>query len=310
MVITPDDKVGISGGHGSQGSISKGATLSRGNDTTLWVWSFRNGKYLRILKGHTANIEVICFTPDGKKIISSSEDATLRIWDIRSGDCLKILKGHTCQIWGASITPDGKSIISGGLQDKTLRVWDIESGECIAIYQIRTGLTSISEITSIGHFAYGTLEGEVNILRLCNFPIKFPIVTPTRIWLYGKDGNHGVWEENITAICQWCGGRFPVSEEIFEAIKDKKLSPIQSPCLDLPEEAWDDQKLLSECPLCHLPLKFNPFIVDNKGRVPTKSGEEKTLQLSPSGKRICPRCKLESEKDASFCKWCKLPFKA
>lgn len=40
------------------------------------------------------------------------------------------------------------------------------------------------------------------------------------------------------------------------------------PCLNLPVEAWDEPRLLSECPLCHAPLKFNPFVVDNRDRYP------------------------------------------
>ena len=44
------------------------------------------------------------------------------------------------------------------------------------------------------------------------------------------------------------------------------LSPDQSPCLELPDKAWDEPRLLSECPLCRKPLRFNPFIVDNRGR--------------------------------------------
>jgi hypothetical protein len=34
--------------------------------------------------------------------------------------------------------------------------------------------------------------------------------------------------------------------------------------LELPDEAWEEPKLLSECPKCGGKLKFNPFIVDNK----------------------------------------------
>ncbi len=36
--------------------------------------------------------------------------------------------------------------------------------------------------------------------------------------------------------------------------------------LELPSAAWDESQLLSECPLCRQPLKFNPFIVDNLER--------------------------------------------
>lgn len=68
----------------------------------------------------------------------------------------------------------------------------------------------------------------------------------------------------------WCGQRLPVSRKILDVIREisrnANLSPDQSPCLELPDEAWGEPRLLSECPLCHKPLKFNPFIVDNRGK--------------------------------------------
>lgn len=48
--------------------------------------------------------------------------------------------------------------------------------------------------------------------------------------------------------------------------RNANLTDNQSPCLDLPAEAWDEPQLLSACPLCRQPLKFNPFVVDNRGR--------------------------------------------
>ena len=37
-----------------------------------------------------------------------------------------------------------------------------------------------------------------------------------------------------------------------------------APYLQLPAQAWEDPRLLSECPHCRQPLRFNPFIVDNR----------------------------------------------
>lgn len=112
--------------------------------------------------------------------------------------------------------------------------------------------------------------GEVILLSSLNFPMESPVATPVRIWLHGENENDGHWDDNITAVCQWCGQRFPVADEILNVIaaiaRDARLSPDQSPCLELPDEAWEEPKLVSECPMCHSPLKFNPFIVDNMGR--------------------------------------------
>jgi hypothetical protein len=49
--------------------------------------------------------------------------------------------------------------------------------------------------------------------------------------------------------------------ETIETITKKAgLKPDQSPCLELPDEAWEDPGLLGNCPRCGAELKFNPFI--------------------------------------------------
>ena len=48
--------------------------------------------------------------------------------------------------------------------------------------------------------------------------------------------------------------------------RNAHLADDQSPCLDLPAEAWDELGPRSVCPRCRQPLKFNPFVVDNRER--------------------------------------------
>ena len=227
---------------------------------------------LKTLEGHTHSVNSVSITPDGKKAVSGG-DTTLRFWDVESGKCLKILEGHTNSVMSVSITPDGKKALSGSY-DNTLRLWDLESGKCLAIYQARGEITLVSEIRAGRYFVCGTYEGEVMIFTLRNFPIEPPIVTPIRIWHYGNKTrlfrNNGSWEDSIKALCLWCGQRFPVSREILNVITaiacGNNLSSHQSPCIELPTKVWEDPRLLSECPLCHKQLRFNPFIVGNRGR--------------------------------------------
>jgi hypothetical protein len=71
-------------------------------------------------------------------------------------------------------------------------------------------------------------------------------------------------------ICLWCGKRAAVSPRVRDQLvliaDHSRLSSRQSPCLNLPSEAWEDPRLLSECAQCHQPVRFNPFIVDNRDR--------------------------------------------
>jgi len=100
------------------------------------------------LKGHTANINSVVMTLDGKKIVSASGDKTIRIWD-NSGEELAVLTGHENYISSVAITPDGKKIISGS-GDKTIRVWDIISGKELAVLKGHNGDISAVAITPDG----------------------------------------------------------------------------------------------------------------------------------------------------------------
>ena len=76
--------------------------------------------------GHTGCVVSVSFSPDGKRIVSSSYDNTLKIWDAHTGQETFTLKGHKREVVSVNFSPDGKRIVSGCV-DNTLKVWDISS---------------------------------------------------------------------------------------------------------------------------------------------------------------------------------------
>ncbi len=73
--------------------------------------------------GHTSDIMDVMFTPDGKRLISSSADNTVRIWDVSTGQSLQVLRlpvsvfdragpgqsGHAC-----ALSADGRLLAMAG----------------------------------------------------------------------------------------------------------------------------------------------------------------------------------------------------
>jgi len=249
--VTPDGQCAVSGSR----------------DHTVRVWSLATGHCLQTLEGHTDEVRSVSVTPDDRRAVSGSLDGIVQVWDLERGVCLHTFEGHKYRITSASFTPDGRYAVSSSAD---VRVWDLTNEACICIYQPRSRVTSISTIPPRKHFVCSTITGEVLFLTLRNVPIDPPVITPCRLWLYGESGNAGQWDAHLTTVCLVCGTRFLVAANLLDVIssitRNANLSDDQSPCLDLPAEAWDEPKLLSKCPLCRQPLKFNPFVVDNRGR--------------------------------------------
>jgi WD40 repeat protein len=124
--LVPNEDVGWSGGaFNPDGTkvVSWGTTSA-----ALYVWEAATGRQLLKLEGHKEVILCGSFSPDGKRILSSSGDRTLRVWDAATGKELLVLEGHADGWCGGRFSPDGKRIVSSGA-DQTLRGWDAATGK-------------------------------------------------------------------------------------------------------------------------------------------------------------------------------------
>ena len=88
---------------------------------------------LGMAQGHTASINIVTVTPDGRYTISASAGGlrnagTLKVWDLERGALVNTLVGQKNAIFTAVVTPDGKRVVSGA-GDSTVFVWDLQRGK-------------------------------------------------------------------------------------------------------------------------------------------------------------------------------------
>ena len=106
------------------------------SDNKIHIWEF-NGlagiyvgaehRLITELEGHSKNISSMCFTTDGKFLLSGSIDNTLKLWHIETGDLVKEFNQHiTNSVYSISISSEGKAIISSPSEVGGIQVYDIQ----------------------------------------------------------------------------------------------------------------------------------------------------------------------------------------
>jgi WD40 repeat protein len=90
--------------------------------------SARRTKEDSTLKGHTAGVTAVAFSPDSGTLASASMDKTIKLWNVRTGELQKTLTGHSEAVSCIAFSPDGKTLASGS-HDSDVRLWNVDTGE-------------------------------------------------------------------------------------------------------------------------------------------------------------------------------------
>ncbi|MCC6550734.1 MAG: caspase family protein, partial [Ignavibacteriaceae bacterium] len=121
---------------------------------------------LRVQQGHSNWVTSVCFSSDGKYLISASSDKTAKIFETSSGKLLRTLEGLDDNVEAVAISPEGKYIVTSG-GDKTIRIWETVSGKQLKTLNVEW---SVSSISISGDSKYLVSSGLYEKTKVWQFP--------------------------------------------------------------------------------------------------------------------------------------------
>ncbi|MYF56314.1 T9SS type A sorting domain-containing protein [Candidatus Poribacteria bacterium] len=132
------------------------------------MWNTKTGENIKTLKGHTASVVSIAFSPNGQTLASGSKDSTIRLWNITTGRLIGRLANVHPWVNSVSFSPDGQTLASGSTDD-TIRLWNTKTGEHIKTLKGHTDWFNTGGVRSVAFspdgqtLASASSDGTINL---------------------------------------------------------------------------------------------------------------------------------------------------
>jgi WD40 repeat protein len=95
----------------------------------VWLWRVGDWELVRILAGHTCDMNGMAFSSDGETLASAAEDDTVRLWRVSDGELLNTLE-HDSGVLGVAFSPEG-ALLASASYDWSVQLWAVPRGELL-----------------------------------------------------------------------------------------------------------------------------------------------------------------------------------
>lgn len=92
------------------------------DDFVIHVFDIDTQVCVRRLNGHTASINDLCFSSDGRWIVSASSDASMRVWDLPTGHCVDWVS-MASPVVSLSMSPRGDFLATAHVDSRGIFLW-------------------------------------------------------------------------------------------------------------------------------------------------------------------------------------------
>src|SRR6266581_3722232 len=121
------------------------------------------GMLLYTYRGHSALVNAVAWSSDGKRIASGGDDRTVQVWDAADGGHAFTYRGHSDVVDTVAWSSDGKRIASASY-DQTVQVWDAADGGHAFTYQGHSNLVEAVVWSPDGkHIASASFDKTVQV---------------------------------------------------------------------------------------------------------------------------------------------------
>ncbi len=106
-------------------------------DSSVKLWDVNTGAVLTTFEDHSAGVNTLSLTVDGRYAVSGSWDNQLKVWSLETGNLTFTLKAHIEAISATGITEDRKYLVAASF-DNLVTVWDLVTGTRVHSLQAHT----------------------------------------------------------------------------------------------------------------------------------------------------------------------------
>ena len=148
------------------------ATIVNGRNEAR-VWDLATGQPIGEPMPHPGDyfgLFSVCFSPNGKFLLTGHKDHQLRYWNWRTGELACPAMDQKDEVYDVAITPDGTYAISSSRTPAVVNLWDLESGRLVSpsipIGPPENDSVETVAISADGHRACITSRSSLAILDL------------------------------------------------------------------------------------------------------------------------------------------------